>query len=45
MEASLQPVNEAWVSRLAGAPLFEQLDEGVDFSAGDAVQVLSLIHI
>ena len=39
MEASLQPVNEAWVSRLAGAPLFELLDEGVDFSAGDAVQV------
>ena len=39
MEESLQPVNEAWVSRLAGAPLFELLDEGADFSAGDAVQV------
>ena len=44
MEESLQPVNEAWVSRLAGAPLFELLDEGADFSAGDAVQVKLVLH-
>ena len=47
MEARLQPVNEAWVSRLAGSSLFELLDDGVDFSDGgetDAVQVKLLLQ-
>lgn len=39
IETSLEPVNEAWISLLSGKQLFELLDEGADFSPGDAVQV------
>jgi len=40
IEASLEPVNEAWISLLSGTQLFELLEEGADFSAGgEAVQV------
>jgi hypothetical protein len=45
MEASMQPLNEAWVARLAGTRLFELLDEGADFAAAsEAVQAKVVVH-
>jgi len=39
IEAALEPLNDEWIERLAGSPLFTLLDPGVEFSGSGAVEV------
>ena len=38
-EASLAPINDEWIGKLDGQPLFELLDAGREFTATDRVEL------